>query len=1006
MMFAGQVAGFPAVCGVDSMSSYCFISPAWCKRAQLAVSPADGTPILLANGASMPALGRCRVPVSIGKYQGHVSCVVADLAANWDLLLGDDWLRQRKGKLCYETKTCTVSKGGQRIELHAAAPPADAAPPLVTLCSALAMKRALRHDAEETFLVLVSPTAPAPAPAFAAAAAAGDACPAGETVPDPDLMPAAELARALQEFSDVFPDELPAGLPPDRDTGHTIKEMPNSTPPFKQVYRLSRAEHLEVEQQIADLLAKGFIEPAATPYGAPILFVRKKTGEMRMCIDYRALNAQTVKDRWPLPRIDELLDQLNGATVFSSLDLASGYHQIRISDEDVPKTGFRTPLGQYVWRVLPFGLTNAPSSFQRCMQKVFQGYIGQFVLVYLDDILVYSRSAADHAKHLRLVLERLRQWKLYAKLKKCSFNQPETEFLGHVVGRNGIRPDPKKVAAVQDWPVPTDIHQLRSFLGLTNYFRRFIQGYASLTRPLVELTRATVPYAWGEAQQRAFEQVKFCLLSAPVLVMPDWSKPFTVTCDASGFASGAVLMQDGHPVAYASRKFNEAEVRKSPYERELLAAYQALLDWRCYLDGSQFTIVSDHNPLKYLQSQQQLSSKQARIAEYLERFHYSWEFIPGRINVADPLSRRPDHAAPALAAPALTRAGARTQGGRDDASHAAPVKHLPRDATAALPVKHLPQGISASLPLPPPPSATPPPAAPAKHLPRDATAAPPAKHLPQAPTAQPPAAVGTAGRKRQAAPTSPASKRPRADPPEQAPAQPQRRRRGKRRRTASAQQDVTTPLAAPTLAEDLLERIGTAQGTDTHFAENAATYRLTQKNELWYKDHAVVVPDDRTLRRDCISAVHDPPFSGHLGVSKTVHQASRVFWWPTMNKDVLHYVQTCPHCQHNKTSTLPPAGLLQPLGVPGRRWEDVTMDFITGLPATANGYDSIVVFVDRLSKMVHFKPCTAKTDTLAAARLLLHAVVQYHGVPRRIISDRGLCLSPSLCLSCGVSCTA
>jgi hypothetical protein len=408
------------------------------------------------------------------------------------------------------------------------------------------------------------------------------------------------------------------------------------------MYRLSPLEEAEVKRQVTDLLAKGMIEPSTSPYGAPILFVGKKDGTLRMCVDYRALNAITVKNRYPLPRIDDLFDRLSGCSVFSSLDLQQGYNQIKIAPEDVPKTAFRTPLGHFQFKVLCFGLTNAPATFQAVMNRVLAPYINRFVVVYLDDILIYSRNAEEHAEHLRLVLQALRSHKLQCRLAKCDFNRPEIAYLGHIVGRNGIRVDPKKIETVRTWPQPKTATELRSFLGLTNYFRRFVQGYSSLVACMNELLRQHVPFRWGPDQQAAFDRLKLLLTTAPVLRLPDFSKPFEVITDASVNGTGAVLMQEGHPIAFASKKLSPAERNYTTGEQELLAVINALKEWRCYLESTtECTLVTDHNPLTYLQGQPVLSRRQARWMEYLSRFHYRWLYRPGRVNVADPLSRNP-----------------------------------------------------------------------------------------------------------------------------------------------------------------------------------------------------------------------------------------------------------------------------------------------------------------------------------------------------------------------------
>ena len=362
-------------------------------------------------------------------------------------------------------------------------------------------------------------------------------------------------------------------------------------------------------------MQKGFIEPSCSPFGAPILFVSKKDGTLRMCIDYRALNALTVKNRYPLPRIDDLMDRLQGATVFSSLDLASGYHQVRIPEEDVPKTAFRTPFGHYQFRVLSFGLTNAPSTFQAVMNRILQtDNLKDFVVVYLDDILVFSKTAAEHMVHLRAVLAALRKHKLYAKLSKCEFNKSQLKFLGHIVSSSGIKVDTDKIAAIEKWPVPKNLSELRSFLGLANYFRKFVQGYSKLVAPLTELTKSTVPWPaeWPDACNDAFEQVKWNLTHAPILAIPDVTQPFEVICDASGYGLGAVLMQNGRPCAFESKKMLPAERNYTATEQEMLAVIHALKIWRCYLEGVKFTMVTDHNPNTFFDSQPNLNRCQAR----------------------------------------------------------------------------------------------------------------------------------------------------------------------------------------------------------------------------------------------------------------------------------------------------------------------------------------------------------------------------------------------------------
>ena len=292
----------------------------------------------------------------------------------------------------------------------------------------------------------------------------------------------------VREFPDVFSKELP-GLPPDREVEFSIELVPGTNPVSIAPYRMAPLELRELKVQLQDLLDKGFIRPSTSPWGAPVLFVKKKDGSLRMCVDYRQLNKVTIKNKYPLPRIDDLFDQLQGAEYFSKIDLQSGYHQLKIKRDDVLKTAFRTRYGHYEFLVLPFGLTNAPAAFMGMMNSVFKPYLDRFVIIFIDDILIYSKSQTEHEQHLRIILQMLREHQLYAKLSKCQFWLQEVDFLGHTVCKEGIRVDLKKIEAVVQWPRPTSVTEIRSFLGLAGYYRKFIQDFSKITTPLTLLTR-------------------------------------------------------------------------------------------------------------------------------------------------------------------------------------------------------------------------------------------------------------------------------------------------------------------------------------------------------------------------------------------------------------------------------------------------------------------------------------------------------------------------------------
>ena len=454
-----------------------------------------------------------------------------------------------------------------------------------------------------------------------------------------------EIRTILKEFSDVFPDKLPQGLPPERKHDFKIELMEDATPQKKGLYKLSEKELQELRKQLDELLELEFIRPSKSPWGAPILFVSKKDNNLRMCVDYRALNRLTVKNSYPLPRIDDIFDQLKGAQYFSKIDLRSGYHQIRLEKNSIPLTAFRTRYGHFEFLVLPFGLTNAPATFMNLMNEIFKDHLDLFVIVYLDDILIYSKTWKDHLRHIRIVLDILRKERLFGKISKCVFGVTEVEYLGHNISGNGLSVDPQKVKAVKEWPVPKNKQQVQSFLGFVNYYRKFIKDCSLIAKPLTELTKKT-EYRWNDAQMESFERLKESLCSAPVLRTFDVNLPIFVTTDASQYAIGAVLEQEEsnkrRPVAFASRTLNDAEQNYAAHERELLAIVDTLKWWRVYLYGNFFTVHTDHYPLRYLETQDTLSQRQVRWLERMVNFDFKIIPISGRSNiVADALSRNP-----------------------------------------------------------------------------------------------------------------------------------------------------------------------------------------------------------------------------------------------------------------------------------------------------------------------------------------------------------------------------
>ncbi|GKB42170.1 putative reverse transcriptase domain-containing protein [Tanacetum coccineum] len=343
----------------------------------------------------------------------------------------------------------------------------------------------------------------------------------------------------------VFPEDLP-GLPLTRQVEFQIDLIQGAAPVERTPYRLAPSEMKELSEQLKELSDKGFIRPSSSPWGAPVLFVKKKDGSFRMCIDYQELNKLTMKNRYPLPRIDDLFDQLQGSSVYSKIDLRSGYHQLRVREEDIPKTAFKTRYGHYEFQVMPFGLTNAPAVFMDLMNRVCKPFLDKFVIVFIDDILIYSKNKKEHEEHLKAVLE---------LLKKEKFQ--------------GIHVDPAKIESIKDWESPKMPTEIRQFLGLAGYYRRFIEGFLKIAKSMTKLTQKGVKFDWGDKQEAAFQLLKQKLCSAPILALPEGSKDFVVYCDASHKGLGVVLMQREKVISYASRQLKIHEKNYTTHDLEL-----------------------------------------------------------------------------------------------------------------------------------------------------------------------------------------------------------------------------------------------------------------------------------------------------------------------------------------------------------------------------------------------------------------------------------------------------
>lgn len=465
--------------------------------------------------------------------------------------------------------------------------------------------------------------------------------------PKTAIDPKGKLPVEYHEFLDVFSKKEADKLPPHRSYDHTIQLKEGSEPPFGPLYDMSRDELLVLREYLEEHLGKGFIRSSRSPAASPVLFVRKPGGGLRFCVDYRALNALTVKNRYPIPLVRETLDRLCRARYYTKLDIIAAFNRLRIAKGDEWKTAFRTRYGLFEYLVMPFGLTNGPASFQHYVNDALREYLDIFCTAYLDDILIYSNSLKEHKKHVRQVLQRLREFGLQADIAKCEFHVQEVKYLGLIVGTNGIKMDPSKVSAVLQWPTPKNVKDIQSFVGFASFYRRFIKDFAE-AHPLTRLTKKDTSFTWSADCEKAFTDLKQAFTSAPILQHFDPDKPSTVECDSSDYVNAGCLSQPDdsgvlHPVAFFSRKLIPAECNYDIYDKELMAIVRAFEEWRAELEGTEIPVevISDHKNLQHFMTTKRLSRRQARWSEFLSRFNFKLIYRPGaQGGKPDALTRR------------------------------------------------------------------------------------------------------------------------------------------------------------------------------------------------------------------------------------------------------------------------------------------------------------------------------------------------------------------------------
>ncbi|GJW72174.1 putative reverse transcriptase domain-containing protein [Tanacetum coccineum] len=606
-----------------------------------------------------------------------------------------------------------------------------------------------------------------------------------------------------QEYMAKGCQDLP-GLPPARPVEFQIDLIPGAAPVARAPYRLAPSEMKELSEQLQELSDKGFIRPSSSPWGAPVLFVKKKDGSFRMCIDYQELNKLTVKNRYPLPRINDLFDQLQGSNIYSKIDLRLGYHQLRVREQDIPKTAFRTRYGHYEFQVMPFGLTNAPA------------------------------DKKEHEEHLKAILELLKKEKL------------------------GIHVDPAKIESIKDWASPKTPTEIRQFLGLAGYYRRFIEGFSKIAKSMTKLTQKGIKFDWGEKEENAFQLIKQKLCSALILALPEGSEDFVVYCDASHKGLGAVLMQREKVIAYASRQLKVHEKNYTTHDLELGSVIFALKIWRHYLYGTKCTVFTDHKSLQHILDQKELNMRQRRWLELLSDYDCDIHYHPGKANVvADALSHK--------------------------------------ERIEPLRVQALVMTIGLDLP----------------------------------------------------------------------------------KRILEAQIEALKPKNLKN------EEVGDMIRKDIpkEKLEPRADGTLCLNGRSW-------LPCYGGLKSVIMHESHKSKYSIHLGSKKMYQDMKKLYWWPNMKADIATYVSKCLTCVRVKAEHQMPLGLLVQPAILEWRWDNITMDFITKLPKSSHGFDTIWVIVDRLTNSAHFLPIRENDPLDKLARLYLNKIVARHRIPVLIIYDR------------------
>lgn len=753
------------------------------------------------------------------------------------------------------------------------------------------------------------------------------------------------IPDAYWEYALLWSEEEAEKLPPHRPgIDHKIVFREGFRPKFGPLYNLSEHELEVLRKYITKMLALGFIRHSKSEAGAPLLFVHKRgSEELRPCVDFRDVNSGTIPNRYPIPLISEILNRLGKAKVFTKLDLRGAYNLIRIHPGDEWKTAFRTRFGSFEYLVLPFGLCNAPATFQAYIDQCLREFVDKSVIVYLDDILIFSENEEEHEDHVKQVLAKLLEWRLFCKLEKCRFSVKEVEFLGYIVSDQGIAMDQARVSSITEWPTPKSIREVLSFLGFCNFYRRFICSYSDIALPMTNSTKGGKKFQWTKNCDEAFITLKNAFTKAPLLCHFVATSACFLETDASIRALCGILSQiqedtHKHPIAFYSRKLIPAEVNYTTFDQELLAIIESIKHWRHFLEGAQHkvTIISDHNNLKHFTTSRTLTRRQARWAVVLSTIDFVIVHRPGKRNPADGPSRRADYQSESAEPKPLLRLEGQTidslllLNGQPDILNliTATAKVLVEEGRTHT-IKEL------------------------KEMDENRFDAERSEILATLQAEETPEGI-----------------------------------------LGGAQEE-------PRQQQSLTESIKLCQ--QAHADPTGLEFSL--KDGLWYYDGTrLFIPTDKKLQKELLTEFHDSPTAGHFGKNRTISAMKRILYWQGMDADIEDYVRSCLACQRYKPSHITTAGELAPIPIPDKPWSGIALDMITDLPVSRSkadfssgakenmllypAYDAILNITCRMTKEAKFLPCRKDMTSIQFAHLFLREVFAEHGMPDSIITDR------------------